>query len=128
MTSRQTTIDALVGRPMTVLSDDGGTIERMSRRGAAPELVGRKVELARLGLLLDEASAGRPAVGLLAGDAGIGKTRVLTELAARATDRGFLVMCGQCVDLGGGGLPYLPFVDALGSVMATDGPAARDDA
>ncbi|MFL5335981.1 MAG: ATP-binding protein, partial [Geminicoccaceae bacterium] len=97
----------------------------MSRRGSVPALVGRKAELARLGLLLDDAAAGRPAVGLLAGDAGIGKTRVLTELAARATERGFLVMCGQCVDLGGGGLPYLPFVDALGAVLAADGPAAE---
>jgi DNA-binding CsgD family transcriptional regulator/tetratricopeptide (TPR) repeat protein len=85
----------------------------MQRRGATPALVGRKTELARLRALLDEAAAGRPAVGLLGGDAGIGKTRLLDELGADAADRGFLVLWGQCVELGGGGLPYLPFVDAL---------------
>lgn len=85
----------------------------MQRRGSAPALVGRKIELARLRALLDEAALGRPAVGLLGGDAGIGKTRLLAELGADAADRGFLVLWGQCVELGGGGLPYLPFVDAL---------------
>jgi DNA-binding NarL/FixJ family response regulator len=85
----------------------------MSRRGSAPQLVGRKAELGRLLALLDEAAAGRPAVGLLGGDAGIGKTRLLSELGAEAARRGFLVLSGQCVELGGGGLPYLPFVDAL---------------
>ena len=98
----------------SVLSVVGGTIEPMSRRASAPPLIGRKAELARLCALLDEAEAGRPAVGLLGGDAGIGKTRTLGELAAVAEERGFLVLVGQCVELGGGGgLPYLPFVDAL---------------
>ena len=84
----------------------------MSRRTSAPPLIGRKAELARLVGLLDEALAGRPAVGLLGGDAGIGKTRTLAELASIAEQRGFVVLTGQCVELGGGGgLPYLPFVD-----------------
>src|SRR5690348_8106676 len=90
---------------MSVLSAPSGTIGDMSRRGSAPQLVGRKAELARLHALLDEASYGRPAVGLLGGDAGIGKTRLLAELAEDAADRGFLVLWGQCVELGGGGLP-----------------------
>ena len=103
---------------MSVLSVAGGTIGGMQRRGTAPALVGRKTELARLHALLDDASAGRPAVGLLGGDAGIGKTRLLAEVAADAADRGFLVLWGQCVELGGGGLPYLPFVDALRTASA----------
>ncbi|MDX6203735.1 MAG: hypothetical protein QOJ83_3235, partial [Frankiales bacterium] len=98
---------------VSTLSAEGDTIAGMQRRGTAPALVGRKAELARLQALLDEATAGRPAVGLLGGDAGIGKTRLLAELGADAGDRGFLVLWGQCVELGGGGLPYLPFVDAL---------------
>ncbi|MDX6230633.1 MAG: hypothetical protein QOI76_4023 [Frankiales bacterium] len=96
----------------------------MQRRGTAPALVGRKAELARLHALLDEAAAGRPAVGLLGGDAGIGKTRLLAELGADAADRGFLVLWGQCVELGGGGLPYLPFVDALRTASVE--PASAD--
>ena len=54
----------------------------------ASGFVGRAEELDRLLGLLDRADRGRPAVGLIAGDAGVGKTRLLDELAARATDRG----------------------------------------
>ena len=50
----------------------------------ASSFVGRAEELDRLLGLLDRAERGRPAVGLIAGDAGVGKTRLLDELAARA--------------------------------------------
>ena len=56
---------------------------------------------------------GRSSAVLLAGDAGVGKTRLLDELAARAAERGVRVLVGHCVDLGDVGLPYLPFVDLL---------------
>ena len=59
------------------------------------------------------AAAGRSSAVLLAGDAGVGKTRLLDELAVRAAERGVRVLTGHCVDLGDVGLPYLPFVDLL---------------
>jgi predicted ATPase/DNA-binding NarL/FixJ family response regulator len=75
-------------------------------------LVGRDAELSQLLALLDTAAAGQPVVTLVSGDAGVGKTRLVTELAARARDRGFTVLSGRCAELGDA-VPYLPLADAL---------------
>src|SRR4051794_29271688 len=101
------------------------TIGAVPRWDDAP-LVGRAGELAVLLAAVDRALAGRGSAVLLAGDAGVGKTRLLDELAARAADRGVRVLVGHCVDLGDVGLPYLPFVDLLRPVGAdpTGAPAA----
>ncbi|NEK57649.1 AAA family ATPase [Geodermatophilus sabuli] len=81
-------------------------------------LVGRAEELTRLLAAVDRALEGRAGGVLLAGDAGVGKTRLLDELSARAAGRGIRVLTGHCVDLGDVGLPYLPFVDLLRPVTA----------
>ncbi|MFC5826986.1 ATP-binding protein [Nonomuraea insulae] len=75
-------------------------------------LVGRSTELAGLVRVLDSAAEGVAGVALVGGDAGIGKTRLITELAAVARERGFNVLIGQCAELGDA-LPYLPLADAL---------------
>ncbi|MGC1286248.1 MAG: ATP-binding protein, partial [Streptosporangiaceae bacterium] len=61
-----------------------------------PRLVGRETELRRLLALLDDAAAGRPVVALVSGDAGVGKTRLVTELSEAARGRGFAVLTGRC--------------------------------
>ncbi|MGW2967678.1 helix-turn-helix transcriptional regulator [Streptomyces mirabilis] len=76
--------------------------------------IGRDDELARLTGVLDRARSGTPRAVVLSGDAGVGKTRVLTEAAAHATRTGMTVLTGHCVDLGDVGLPYLPFTEILG--------------
>ncbi|MET8226534.1 AAA family ATPase [Streptomyces sp. NPDC005301] len=81
--------------------------------------IGRSDELSRLTGVLDRARTGDPRAVLLAGDAGVGKTRVLTEAAAHAAATGTTVLTGHCVDLGDVGLPYLPFTEILG-VLAAD--------
>jgi len=68
--------------------------------------------------LFDEARQGRPQVGLLGGEAGIGKTRLLAELAGRARQRGGRVLMGGCVALGEVDVPYVPVVDALRGLSA----------
>jgi predicted ATPase len=87
-------------------------------------LVGRAAELGRLDAVLERAERGRPQVVLVAGDAGVGKTRLLLALAERARRRGARVLAGGCVELGDIGLPYLPVVDAL-SGLADDPEEAR---
>jgi DNA-binding CsgD family transcriptional regulator/tetratricopeptide (TPR) repeat protein len=84
----------------------------MPRWDDAP-IVGRVDELGRLLAHVQRAAEGRSSAVLLAGDAGVGKTRLLDELGARAAERGVRVLTGHCVDLGDVGLPYLPFVDLL---------------
>src|SRR3954467_7141278 len=98
----------------SVLSEARATIDVVPRWDDAP-MVGRASELARLLAHVDRAAAGRTSTVLLAGDAGVGKTRLLTF---RAIERGVRVLTGHCVDLGDVGLPYLPFVDLLRPVAA----------
>jgi DNA-binding CsgD family transcriptional regulator/tetratricopeptide (TPR) repeat protein len=98
-------------------SEGRATIDGVPRWDDGP-LVGRAEELARLLEHVDHAVAGRPSAVLLAGDAGVGKTRLLDELAGCAVQRGVRVLLGHCVDLGDVGLPYLPFVDLLRPVAA----------
>ncbi|WP_405945862.1 AAA family ATPase [Streptomyces prunicolor] len=91
----------------------------MSHSVAAAPLIGRDEELARLAGVLERARAGTAGAVLVAGDAGVGKTRVLDEAAVRAAGAGMTVLTGHCVDLGDVGLPYLPFTEILG-VLADD--------
>lgn len=85
-------------------------------------LVGRADELGRLTGLLADAEAGQPVVVLVSGDAGVGKTRLVTELGTVAADRGFTVLSGRCAELADM-VPYLPLADALRD--AATGPSAR---
>jgi hypothetical protein len=65
---------------------------------------------------------------LLSGDAGVGKTRLLAALGEYVASQGALVLTGRCIDARDGGLPYLPFADALGRsplVMTVSVPARR---
>jgi DNA-binding CsgD family transcriptional regulator len=76
-------------------------------------LVGRATELELLERALRRAQSGVGSTVLVAGDAGIGKTRLARELMARARDAGAQVLSGRGVDLIGADLPFLPLVEAL---------------
>jgi DNA-binding CsgD family transcriptional regulator/tetratricopeptide (TPR) repeat protein len=75
-------------------------------------MVGRAAELGQLRALLREAAAGRPVVALVSGDAGVGKTRLVSELSAAARADGYAVLTGRCAELADT-VPYLPLADAL---------------
>jgi ATP/maltotriose-dependent transcriptional regulator MalT len=81
-------------------------------------LVGRDRELERLEEQLRQAAAGRGGTVLVAGDAGIGKTRLVTELGARARAAGAQPLVGRCIDLVGAEVPYLPVAEALRPLLA----------
>ena len=82
---------------------------------ATQELVGRKHELKRAAgaLGINEGTGG---VLVLSGDAGIGKTRMLRELASKAREAGWIVAIGHCVAEAGYDLPYLPFAELMTSL------------
>lgn len=104
-------------------------MDLMAAVRVATPIVGRGRELDRLAGLTDAAVGGQARGVLLAGDAGVGKTTLVGELSRRAGERGMLTLVGRCVDLGTGGLPYLPFAEALTQLVragdaAGGGPAA----
>ena len=91
----------------------------MVLRVPAGRMVGRDDELGRLLTLLDDAEAGRSVAALVSGDAGVGKTRLVSEVTRLAEGRGFTVLSGQCAELGDS-VPYLPLADALrGAAQST---------
>ena len=87
-------------------------ISQMEAR-ASEVFVGRAGELAELERALGAARAGKGATVLVAGEAGIGKTRLAAEAARRARGAGFEVLLGRSIDLVGTELPYQPFAEAL---------------
>jgi len=94
----------------------------MSEGMQSPVFVGRRDEVASLVALLDRARAGEPGFAIVAGEAGVGKTRLVTELAVGAAGSGFTVLAGHCVELGAEGLPLAPLIDALRTLARTTAP------
>jgi DNA-binding CsgD family transcriptional regulator len=86
--------------------------EELTLRGARPLLVGRTAETQALWWALGELQAGRGVVVELTGDPGIGKTRLLAELADEAGRRGIPVLKGDAAEFERD-LPFQVFVDAL---------------
>lgn len=86
----------------------------------SPVFVGRGEESAALAAALDTAVGQGPAVALVAGEAGIGKSRLLAEFA-RSLGPGVRVAEGACAELGSDGLPYAPFVTVLRRLIRLDG-------
>ena len=86
-------------------------------------LVGRDAELTEIASQLGvrpstEMVNGETNAVLLSGDAGVGKTRLLTELRDLAFTEGWQVFAGHCLDFGDSALPYLPFSEVLGRIGA----------
>lgn len=77
-------------------------------------LVGREEELSELRLALDDARAGRGRLFLIAGEGGIGKTRLVEAVAHEARPTEVVIAWGRCWE-GGGGPPLWPWVQILRS-------------
>ncbi|QAY64885.1 helix-turn-helix transcriptional regulator [Xylanimonas allomyrinae] len=82
----------------------------------------RGPEVATFRRALAAAGGGRPGMLLVGGDAGVGKTRLVSHLAEVAEDGGASVVVAHCVDLGDVGIPYLPFSEALSLLRDAGGP------
>lgn len=96
---------------------------------ASPEpptgLVGRVEELAVLRHTVETAAAGATAIGIVEGEPGVGKTRLLEEAAAVAGRRDALVVWGSCLE--GDGTPSMwPWEQALGSIVNVLPAPARE--
>jgi DNA-binding CsgD family transcriptional regulator/transcriptional regulator with XRE-family HTH domain/tetratricopeptide (TPR) repeat protein len=82
--------------------------------------VGRDHEQATLHRLLADALAGRGRLALVSGEAGIGKSTLISALGYRAADAGALVLAGGCYDLTATP-PFGPWVEMATSVTALAG-------
>jgi DNA-binding CsgD family transcriptional regulator/tetratricopeptide (TPR) repeat protein len=95
----------------------------MKPRHVSAAFIGRVTELERLQRAWDVALKGQPQLVLVAGEAGIGKTRLAKEFAARVDAQDARVLLGECLDLREGGLPYGPIRQALRDLQrTTNGP------
>src|SRR5256714_2250022 len=74
--------------------------------------VGRHHEVVELRAGLEGAATGRGRFFLVVGEAGIGKTRLVEELAREAAERGHLVLWGRCWE-GEGAPPYWPWIQVI---------------
>ncbi|MBE1584063.1 ATP-binding protein [Nonomuraea angiospora] len=92
----------------------------VAERVVSPVFVGRGEELSALAAALDLAVEQGPAVALVAGEAGIGKSRLLAEFA-RSLGPEVRVVEGACAELGSDGLPYAPFVTVLRRLIRVEG-------
>jgi class 3 adenylate cyclase len=99
------------------------TISNVVERVLCPVLVRRDDELAVLEDALLAAHRGESRFVMVGGDAGIGKTRLITELAGSARKLGGSVLWGSCSEAELS-LPYLPFVEAIGNYLAAQDVAA----
>jgi DNA-binding CsgD family transcriptional regulator len=85
--------------------------------------VGRGTELAAFTADLDAAVGGRGGVVLLAGEPGIGKTRLAEEVAAAAAARGAVVLWGRCWE-GEGAPAFWPWIQAVRAYVEGSDPTA----
>ena len=92
----------------------------------SPALVGRAREIELLETALDSARQGTGQIVLLAGEAGVGKTRLVAEIRQRAANENFTILEGSCFerDLL---FPYAPLIDALRAFLASQQAIAMAD-
>jgi class 3 adenylate cyclase/tetratricopeptide (TPR) repeat protein len=109
-----------VPKPVAALAVEYEEARPGGLAGTVP-CVGRDGELSRLTVRLGESIAGRGGLVLVAGEPGIGKTRLVNELAARAERDGAVVLWGHCYE-GEWTPPYAPFAEALDRYVASATP------
>lgn len=98
--------------PALAFVEESETVGQPMADPSQSAFVGRERELAELEGGLDDACAGRGRVFLLAGEPGVGKSRLGDELLAEARGRSALVLVGRCWEEGGAPA-YWPWVQTL---------------
>jgi DNA-binding CsgD family transcriptional regulator len=85
--------------------------------------IGRATELGRLDAALARAATGAPAIEIVAGEAGVGKSAVVAAFLEHARAAGASTIIGHCLDRGSGGYPFAPFVEIFRTLISDAEPA-----
>jgi tetratricopeptide (TPR) repeat protein/transcriptional regulator with XRE-family HTH domain len=131
---------ALLGDALGISEAQRSELERAARTGVGPEpselrsagipsgaflgsapsgrIVARESELLRLRSAIEAVDAGSGRLMLLAGEAGVGKTRLAQETYTLARSTGFMAAAGRCYEQQSS-VPYFPFLEALGTVYTS---------
>ena len=96
----------------------------MGEGAATAGLIGRDAELAELLADFEAAGSERMAAVILGGDAGVGKTRLVTEFATLAEGKGAIVLTGRGLDIEDAP-PFWPVISALRHAVRTATAAGR---
>ncbi len=96
-------------------------IGAMARRMSSPVMVGRTEVALQLQAAVEASRQGEPRHIVVGGEAGVGKTRLLTEARAVAEAGAAMVLVGGCVSVGDEGLPFAPYTEVLRSLVAREG-------
>ncbi len=80
--------------------------------------VEREAERASLRRLVDDALVGHGRLALVAGEPGVGKSRLVAEIGDVAQARGMRVLTGHCVEMSGAP-PYLPYVEIIEQAISS---------
>src|SRR5689334_345785 len=117
---------SFVAPRMTSDRTDGrsGDTSVMRGRLSSNHFVGRVGELSELEASLREAAERRPALVLLGGESGVGKTRLVREFEQRHADDA-IVLRGEAVEQGDAELPYAPLLGALRPLVRACHPALQ---
>lgn len=111
---------AVLWEPPAPGADGAPPMPELLEAGTRLPFVARDAELAAVASAWQQAVAGQRQAVLMAGEPGIGKTRLAREVALRAHEQGAAVLYGRCEeDLGA---PYQPFVEALDFFVTRSSP------
>jgi DNA-binding NarL/FixJ family response regulator/tetratricopeptide (TPR) repeat protein len=99
--------------PFRMSVPHGMLTAEMSGRASGPVLVGRDQQMAALDAAFAGVRQGGPTAVLLGGEAGVGKSRLVSEFGQAAEAAGACVLTGGCLELGTDGLPFAPFTAIL---------------
>ncbi len=94
-----------------------GPRPRAAPAGLTP-FVERDAERASLRRLVDNSLAGHGGLVLVAGEPGVGKSRLVAEIGDDAQARGMQVLTGHCVERSGA-TPYLPYVEMIEQAISS---------
>lgn len=98
----------------------------MAQETTSTGLIGRSSEMRALQTSAARAAAGAPGLVLVAGEAGVGKTRLLTSFLDLRRGEGALVTAGSCIEMIEGAVPYAPINHALRQLAKSDAPTLSE--